>query len=119
MTSHSVILKSGFVAANDSMHVAKLTEFVNVQRRLQRNSSIELVLPERNIIELPNSPGSIACLSGSLWLTRDRDATDYVIESGNSFRFEEGEKIVVQSMKHSRLALFFEQERPLPFVPLG
>lgn len=117
MTAHSVVLKSGFNAANDQIPDAKLPELTSPSRYRNRDAAIEVILPYRNIIELPDSPGAIHCLSGSLWLTRNRDATDHVIAPGRTFRFKEGEKIVVQSMEHSRLTLSLDTNRPLPCIP--
>jgi hypothetical protein len=104
MTAHPVVFRSGVVAANDPI----------TQRH---DAEIELILPYRSNIALPNSSGLIRCLSGSLWVTRNNDATDHVIEPGHSFRFNEGEKIVVQGIRRSRLALSLAPERQLPFVP--
>lgn len=117
MTAHSVVLNSGFNAANDQIPDAKLHQRTSASRYQRLDAAIEVILPYRNIIELSDSPGAIRCLSGSLWLTRNRDSTDHVIAPGHTFHFKEGEKIVVQSMEHSRLTLSLDTSRPLPWIP--
>ncbi|WP_292936167.1 DUF2917 domain-containing protein [Noviherbaspirillum sp.] len=112
MTAHSIGLGSWFVGSKPDGFARD-----RLPPQHDADAAVELILPYRNSIALPDASGSIRCLSGALWVTRTNDSEDHIVEPGTSFRFEEGDHVVVQGIKPSKLSLSLAPEPPLPFVP--
>jgi hypothetical protein len=61
-----------------------------------------LALASGQVAVLPKAQGrSIHCLVGSLWVTREGDAIDHVIEAGKIWRVEGRGKIVLSALGDS------------------
>lgn len=54
-------------------------------------------------LALPTGSLSLLCLEGELWLTRDGDATDHIIQAGEQFPVRRRDRVTVQALRPSRI----------------
>lgn len=67
---------------------------------------IVLELERQTVLSLHDSRGAtVHCLSGSLWITQDQDASDFVLRPGEWHRISRNGTTLVQAMDASRIAL--------------
>ncbi|WP_205507415.1 DUF2917 domain-containing protein [Myxococcus vastator] len=52
-----------------------------------------------------DEPLMLTCAEGTLWLTREGDARDYVLWPGDTLRLEHAGHVVVQALRPSRFCL--------------
>lgn len=68
-------------------------------------SDTEDALPKGQLRLLPEYDGSLRCVSGELWLTRDGDTEDYILGPGQTLTLRRGDKAVVHALRDSRFRL--------------
>lgn len=65
---------------------------------------LTLELEREAFIRLPDLPRArISCLSGVVWITRDGDRNDVVLQPGGTYEFRKG--TTVQALHASRIAI--------------
>lgn len=62
-------------------------------------------LPANGFLALPDRAFTLICLEGMLWLTRDGDYEDHILEAGQRFAVAAGDQATVQALRASRLRL--------------
>ena len=63
------------------------------------SEALGLHLKHRQLLRLPADNGArITCRSGSVWITRDGDAKDIVLERGQTFQSTRGDGIVIYAL---------------------
>jgi hypothetical protein len=63
----------------------------------------EMVLSKNESLALANVDALLHCDEGQLWITRDGDREDYIVNSGQSFTVRAKDQAVVLSMSRSRV----------------
>ena len=67
--------------------------------------AVERTLAKNQLLALPDENLTLACLDGELWLTRDGDREDYILDPGRSFVIRRGDGVAVQALRPSRVSL--------------
>ncbi|MFA7279443.1 MAG: DUF2917 domain-containing protein [Sterolibacterium sp.] len=80
-------------------------EWINASAGLASTSSPELALASKALVDLSGIDLTLICLDGELWLTRDRDPEDHIVESGQRFTIRRSDKAVVHALRKSRIRL--------------
>lgn len=63
------------------------------------SEALGLHLKHRQLLRLPTGKGArITCRSGSVWITRDGDARDIVLERGDSLQSTRGDRIIIYAL---------------------
>lgn len=77
-----------------------------MRKRLPDVAPSELLLPRDALIEIPLlGNGRITCASGSVWITRDHDAADYLLGPGESFSAPDSRRVLVESLREARVRI--------------
>ena len=62
-------------------------------------------LHQDTVLRLPDMPSAkLACLAGAIWVTRDGDRTDFILEAGMTYPFALC-GTVLQALRTARLAI--------------
>lgn len=63
------------------------------------SEALGLHLKHRQLLRLPADNGArVTCRSGCVWITRDGDANDIVLEPGQTFQSERGDGIIIYGL---------------------
>ena len=63
------------------------------------SAALGLHLKHRQLLRLPADNGArITCRSGSVWITRDGDANDIVLERGQTFQGTRGDGVIIYAL---------------------
>ena len=65
----------------------------------------DVALADGTLIDLGDCALTLICLEGSLWLTRDGDPEDYIVNSGQRLALKPGDKAVANALAASRIRL--------------
>lgn len=77
-----------------------------MRKRLPDVAPRELLLPRDALIEIPLlGNGRVTCASGSVWITRDHDAADYLLGPGESFSAPDSRRVLVESLREACLRI--------------
>lgn len=77
-----------------------------MRKRLPDVASRDVLLPRDALIEVPLlGNGRITCASGSVWITRDHDAADYLLGPGESFSAPGSRRVLVESLREAKLRI--------------
>lgn len=68
-------------------------------------------LGKGRLMELPNSDLEMECRAGILWVTRDGDPADYILEPGQKLALHRGDKGAVMALRPSQLRISFLSSR--------
>lgn len=69
-----------------------------------RPTSAEHTLPQAHTLTLPASKGQhIDCVQGCLWITQDGDPRDVVLEAGQRFAVDRGQRTLVHALEPARV----------------
>lgn len=68
-------------------------------------TGLDQVLVKNQLVALPDGSATLLCLAGELWLTRDGDIEDYILNPGRSYQVRRGDRAVVQALQPSRIRL--------------
>lgn len=74
-------------------------------RCLNALSTVTLSLGELWSHRVRTPGGLLCCLEGSVWLTREGDASDHVLQAGEALRMEGPGLVVVQALGAARFRL--------------
>jgi hypothetical protein len=66
----------------------------------------------REALSLDRRGGRLTVVSGSLWLTRSHDASDYLVERAGTFTVEPGDCVVIEVAHTGHEALVHWQSQP-------
>ncbi len=85
-----------------------------------RLDSPVLTLEAGQFLSLDDARGTrIQAREGSLWITEEGEAQDFIVQAGESFVVRRAGRTLVQAMAVSRVALRDEEPRGLPGELLG
>lgn len=78
------------------------------------NSPVEVSIPRGGIVHIRDDESlTLRVLEGTLWITRDHDISDIVLEAGDSLTVERWRATLVSALKNTRVifspALFAER----------
>ncbi|MCX7148875.1 MAG: DUF2917 domain-containing protein [Rhodocyclales bacterium] len=60
-------------------------------------------LAAREMLALPDRNLTLVCLAGELWVTRDGDIEDYILDPGQHLAIRRGDQAAVQALQPSRV----------------
>lgn len=95
---------AGFAAAPAKSPAANAIEFLKGMLAAGA-TCLEKLLAKNQLFSLPDADATLRCLAGQLWLTRDGDIEDYLLNPGQSFAIRRGDRAVVQALQPSRVRL--------------
>lgn len=78
---------------------------------IQADRSSTECLGKGALLELPDADLALECRAGILWVTRDGDPADYILEPGQRLDLQRGDKAAVQAMRPSQLRISFPSSR--------
>lgn len=65
---------------------------------------VTIDLQAREVVTI-DAPGTrVACMQGRVWLTQDRDVSDVILESGDSFEITRPGPTVLQALRTARVS---------------
>jgi hypothetical protein len=84
----------------------------NAKRKNTMPAETALVLlAPRQLHNIPDASGvTVACRSGSVWITVDNDPNDYVLEAGETFVTPEHERALVYALTTARIDVVVERQ---------
>ena len=65
----------------------------------------EQVMVKNQMLSLAGQRLTLVCTEGRLWLTRDGDIEDYILDAGRQFEIRPGDRAAVQALRPSRVRL--------------
>lgn len=86
-------------------HINSTREWINTSDGFVSTSSPELALASKALIDLSDVDLTLICLEGELWLTRDLDPEDHILQSGQRFTIVRSDKAIVHALRQSRIRL--------------
>lgn len=92
------------LAINTEAHDEHGTEFLGGMRMVHP-ADVEKSLDKRRLLVLPARKQHVHCLSGELWITRDGDIKDYILEPGQQMAVSADAQAVVYALQSSRFRL--------------
>jgi len=66
---------------------------------IQAEYATSTCLGKGGMLELPDADLALECASGILWVTRDGDLTDYILEAGQGLTLARGDRGAVQALR--------------------
>lgn len=76
--------------------------------------SSRLELRRGDVVRLELTAGAaISCSAGSIWVTRDTDPADVVLEAGGKVGFDGAGVVLVQALEDARVAVVETEAAPL------
>jgi hypothetical protein len=73
---------------------------------LYANSPVEISIPRGGMVHIRDDESvTLRVLEGTLWITRDRDINDIVLEAGDSLTVECWRATLVSALKSARVIL--------------
>jgi hypothetical protein len=93
--------RAAFAARPAATPARNATEF----RTGMHGLPIERPLARNQLLALPDADATLTCMEGELWLTREGDGEDHILDPGGSFTVHRGDRAVVQALKASRICL--------------
>lgn len=93
-----------FAAMSAKTPVADATRFLSGMHSA-REARLDQALAKDQLLALPDRRATLHCLTGALWLTRDGDIEDHVLNPGQSLAIRRGDSAVVQALRPSRVRL--------------
>ena len=83
-------------------------------RHVPSSAATAIRLGAGGVMPLPGGGGGgagnrIACVSGTLWVTQEGDAHDYVLKAGDHFRAGGRGRVVVQALSDATLEVSWRQ----------
>ena len=84
------------------------------------SAALGLHLKHRQLLRLPaDNGGRITCRSGSVWITRDGDANDIVLERGQSYLSTRGDGIIIYALHDADIDVVETAAAPAPLPAPG
>lgn len=68
---------------------------------------IELVMPKGSVWRIAGHPGSVtvACVSGSVWITQEEDPEDHVLSPAERFTPDRDGQTLAMALEESRISV--------------
>lgn len=111
-SSHACHSEITFVQGGDYAENAIRAQcFMRYRNAKERSMDLDLIQATQHLARghtmriLDNPGGSVLVLRGSVWLTREADSVDYVLDAGESFMLDERTGVVATALEDSAIAV--------------